>query len=47
MFYAAENAHVRQLVEQALFHADHVVGDLPDHDDEEATAGPRRSGRGS
>jgi DNA-binding transcriptional ArsR family regulator len=33
MFYAAENAHVRQLVEQALFHVDHVVGGLPDHDD--------------
>jgi DNA-binding transcriptional ArsR family regulator len=31
MFYAAENAHVRHLVEQALFHADHVVGQLPDH----------------
>ncbi len=26
MFYAAENTHVRELVEQALFHADHVVG---------------------
>jgi hypothetical protein len=33
MFYAAENAHVRHLVEQALFHVDHVVGDLPDHDE--------------
>ena len=26
MFYAAENTHVHQLVEQALFHADHLVG---------------------
>jgi DNA-binding transcriptional ArsR family regulator len=31
MFYAAENTHVRQLVAQALFHADHVVGGDPDH----------------
>src|ERR1700737_3104180 len=31
MFYAAENAHVRQLVEQALFHVDHLVGDRPGH----------------
>jgi DNA-binding transcriptional ArsR family regulator len=35
MFYAAENSHVRQLVAQALFHADHVVGDLPDHLEDE------------
>ena len=34
MFYAADNSHVHQLVEQALFHADHVVRDLPDHRDE-------------
>lgn len=25
-FYAAENGHARQLAEQALFHADHLVG---------------------
>jgi DNA-binding transcriptional ArsR family regulator len=43
MFYAAENAHVRRLVEEALFHADHLVGGLPDHDVEEAPApAPRR-----
>jgi len=36
IFYVAENAHVRHLVEQALFHTDHVAGDLPDHDDEAA-----------
>jgi len=47
MFYAAENAHVRQLVAQALFHADHVVGDLPDHADDEPVAGHKRSGRGA
>jgi DNA-binding transcriptional ArsR family regulator len=32
MFYAAENSHVRQLVEEALFHADHLVEGTPDHD---------------
>jgi hypothetical protein len=31
MFYAAENAHVHQLVEQALFHTDHLVSDVPSH----------------
>ncbi len=30
LFYAAENAHVLRLVEEALFHSDHVVGALPD-----------------
>ena len=33
VFYAADNAHVRRLVEEALFHTDHVVRDLPDHDE--------------
>ncbi len=33
LFYAADNAHVRHLVEEALFHTDHVVGGLPDHDE--------------
>jgi DNA-binding transcriptional ArsR family regulator len=31
VFYLAENAHVRRLVEEALFHADHVAEDLSDH----------------
>lgn len=31
VFYLAENAHVRGLVEEALFHADHLVQGLPDH----------------
>jgi DNA-binding transcriptional ArsR family regulator len=31
IFYSAENAHVRSLVEEALFHADHLVRGLPDH----------------
>jgi DNA-binding transcriptional ArsR family regulator len=44
MFYAAENSHVRQLVEQALFHADHLVDDAPHHD-ERGPARGRRPGR--
>ena len=31
IFYLAENAHVRRLVEEALFHTDHLTRDLPDH----------------
>ncbi|MHB8465281.1 MAG: ArsR/SmtB family transcription factor [Acidimicrobiales bacterium] len=38
MFYAAENTHVRHLVEEALFHADHLVGGLPDHNDKPTVA---------
>lgn len=33
VFYVAENAHVRRLAEQALFHVNHLVRGLPDHDD--------------
>jgi DNA-binding transcriptional ArsR family regulator len=43
MFYAAHNAHVGHLVEQALFHTDHVMGRPADHDDVSPTrATPRR-----
>ena len=28
-YYSLDNAHVRDLVEQALFHADHVASDEP------------------
>jgi DNA-binding transcriptional ArsR family regulator len=45
IFYAAENAHVRHLVEEALFHTDHVVGDLPDHQEETAST-PQASTQG-
>ncbi len=31
IFYAARDVHIRQLAEEALFHADHVASDLPDH----------------
>lgn len=47
MFYAADNTHVRHLVAEALFHADHVVGDLPDHPDDEAAARRRRQRHGA
>jgi DNA-binding transcriptional ArsR family regulator len=43
-YYAAENAHVRELAEQALFHADHVVGDASrHHDPDDRPVTPRRS----
>ena len=31
IFYSATDVHVRQLTEEALFHADHVAAELPDH----------------
>jgi DNA-binding transcriptional ArsR family regulator len=31
VYYAAADTHVRQLAEEALFHADHVASDLADH----------------
>jgi DNA-binding transcriptional ArsR family regulator len=40
-FYAAENPHVRDLAEQALFHTDHVVGGRLLHADEPVSTGPR------
>lgn len=39
VYYLAQNDHVRRIVEEALFHADHVVQGLPDHDEQPA---PRR-----
>jgi len=41
VYYLAQNDHVRRIVEEALFHADHVVQGLPDHDEQPA---PRRAG---
>ncbi|MDQ6616182.1 MAG: metalloregulator ArsR/SmtB family transcription factor [Actinomycetota bacterium] len=40
IFYLAQNDHVRRIVEEALFHADHVVHGLADHD--ERRPSPRR-----
>jgi DNA-binding transcriptional ArsR family regulator len=31
IFYRITNAHVRQLVEDAIYHAEHTAGGLPDH----------------
>jgi DNA-binding transcriptional ArsR family regulator len=31
MYYLAENAHVGRLVEEALFHADHLSNEEPQH----------------
>lgn len=44
MFYATENAHVRRLVEEALFHAEHLVGGPAAHHAKRAPgpAGRRR-----
>jgi DNA-binding transcriptional ArsR family regulator len=43
MYYAAENVHVRQLVEQALFQADHVVAGAEELDhDRRPSAGTHR-----
>ncbi|WP_166355684.1 ArsR/SmtB family transcription factor [Phytoactinopolyspora limicola] len=33
IYYHAADTHVRQLLEQALFHADHIRGDHPDEHD--------------
>jgi DNA-binding transcriptional ArsR family regulator len=34
VFYLAQNEHVRRIVEEALFHADHVVQGLPNHNED-------------
>ena len=36
VFYLAQNDHVRRIVEEVLFHADHVVQGLADHDEPQA-----------
>jgi len=46
LFYAADNAHVRHLVEEALFHTDHVVSGLPDHPNDTDVRPQQRRGRG-
>jgi DNA-binding transcriptional ArsR family regulator len=33
VFYLAQDDHVRRLVEEALFHAEHITHGLPDHDE--------------
>jgi DNA-binding transcriptional ArsR family regulator len=44
IFYEAKNAHVRQLVEEALFHADHVVREVGDHERTRTPRGRRGGG---
>jgi DNA-binding transcriptional ArsR family regulator len=31
VFYRIENAHVRQLIEDAIYHAEHTSGGVPEH----------------
>jgi DNA-binding transcriptional ArsR family regulator len=42
IFYAAHDTHIRQLVEEALFHADHLTGGLADHERTRSDPGPRK-----
>ncbi len=35
VFYSAADVHVRRLLDEALFHAEHADQDLPDHPDHE------------
>jgi DNA-binding transcriptional ArsR family regulator len=44
VYYSAADVHVRRLLDEALFHADHTDRDLPDHDsgDSKTTVNPRR-----
>ncbi len=44
VYYLAQNDHVRRIVEEALFHADHVVQGLPDHDEHPAPRGAESQG---
>jgi len=44
VYYLAQNDHVRRIVEEALFHADHVVQGLPDHDEQESPRPARSKG---
>jgi DNA-binding transcriptional ArsR family regulator len=39
VFYRLENSHVRQLVEDALYHAEHASGGLPEHHRADARMG--------
>lgn len=45
IFYRADNDHVRHLVEEALFHADHIVHDPPNHHAEPARPRARKAAR--
>ncbi|MBC7678606.1 MAG: helix-turn-helix transcriptional regulator [Pseudorhodobacter sp.] len=47
VFYSAADVHVRRLLDEALYHADHADQDLPDHPDPTEThaPGPRPAAR--
>lgn len=45
VFYVAQNEHVRRIVEEALFHADHVVGGLADHHERSSSGHSTTKGR--
>jgi hypothetical protein len=36
--YSAADVHVRRLLDEALFPADHADRDLPDHDEQDTSA---------
>jgi DNA-binding transcriptional ArsR family regulator len=40
VYYSAADVHVRNLLAEALFHADHTDRDLPDHPDGDHSARP-------
>ena len=44
VFYRVENSHVRQLVEDAIYHAEHTSGDFPQHHRADAGAEQARPG---
>jgi DNA-binding transcriptional ArsR family regulator len=37
VYYSAADVHVRRLLDEALFHADHTDRDLPDHPDNDTS----------
>ena len=41
MFYETQDVHVRQLVDEALYHADHLIADHADHGPTGGTGGTR------
>jgi DNA-binding transcriptional ArsR family regulator len=40
IYYSAANGHVQRLLQQALFHADHLDRDLPDDHPDDASTHP-------
>jgi DNA-binding transcriptional ArsR family regulator len=40
VYYSAADVHVRRLLDEALFHADHTDRDLPDHDGGDTSVHP-------